>query len=438
MNQIDIPDLDDDEVYTSSASGPPVLSTLHIPSKPAGPFRGAELGFHGRSGSATSNDSYGGPPSAGSATGSGFRFPPPGAGPGSAGSQTGGSAFSFPRKASFASLRAAIKGGQAQPPGGPISTAMPSAARSVADPTTPKRAAHARNDSQLSAASRGGASSATGGGASSASGAQAQGWAMPAGGAQYAGSVGARSMHQHAPHSSIYSEHSLAASSSAGSGVQHATMGSLGGSAAASNNGMPPLPPFPEEYSAHMTYYGSEGGGYGVGTTPRRSRDDERMAVSQGEMALQYARLQHSDPMDEAQAAYFGQQHPAGSHWPQQSAYSAGANAQGGYDAAYGALMQQPRTPTLGLRRGPSGAGSRAASGLGTLPPGIGSVDPKTPAEYALNVLMSRFITIASAKVETCLINGVSGYAHHAFSACQLTSFPLHRTSSHHCSTCLD
>ncbi|PWN39132.1 hypothetical protein IE81DRAFT_295304 [Ceraceosorus guamensis] len=46
------------------------------------------------------------------------------------------------------------------------------------------------------------------------------------------------------------------------------------------------------------------------------------------------------------------------------------------------------------------------AQGLGTLPQGIGSNDPKTPAEYALNVLMSRWVQFAGSKVEACMHSG--------------------------------
>ena len=40
------------------------------------------------------------------------------------------------------------------------------------------------------------------------------------------------------------------------------------------------------------------------------------------------------------------------------------------------------------------------SQGLGTLPRGIGTIDPSTPAEYAMNILMSRFITLAGLKVQ--------------------------------------
>ncbi|TKY90551.1 hypothetical protein EX895_000549 [Sporisorium graminicola] len=46
---------------------------------------------------------------------------------------------------------------------------------------------------------------------------------------------------------------------------------------------------------------------------------------------------------------------------------------------------------------------SLGAEGLGQLPAGIGTPDPQAPVEYALNILMSRFITLASAKVKSAL-----------------------------------
>ncbi len=46
---------------------------------------------------------------------------------------------------------------------------------------------------------------------------------------------------------------------------------------------------------------------------------------------------------------------------------------------------------------------SLGAEGLGQLPAGIGTPDPQAPVEYALNILMSRFITFANAKVKRAL-----------------------------------
>ncbi|GAK62348.1 cell morphogenesis protein [Moesziomyces antarcticus] len=46
---------------------------------------------------------------------------------------------------------------------------------------------------------------------------------------------------------------------------------------------------------------------------------------------------------------------------------------------------------------------SLGAEGLGQLPAGIGTPDPQAPVEYALNILMSRFITLANAKVKRAL-----------------------------------
>lgn len=46
---------------------------------------------------------------------------------------------------------------------------------------------------------------------------------------------------------------------------------------------------------------------------------------------------------------------------------------------------------------------SLGAEGLGQLPPGIGTPDPQAPVEYALNILMSRFITLAAAKIRRAI-----------------------------------
>ncbi len=41
---------------------------------------------------------------------------------------------------------------------------------------------------------------------------------------------------------------------------------------------------------------------------------------------------------------------------------------------------------------------SLGAEGLGQLPSGIGAPDPQAPVDYALNILMTRFITLSTLK----------------------------------------
>uniref|UniRef100_V5F0T5 Fry-like conserved protein n=1 Tax=Kalmanozyma brasiliensis (strain GHG001) TaxID=1365824 RepID=V5F0T5_KALBG len=61
--------------------------------------------------------------------------------------------------------------------------------------------------------------------------------------------------------------------------------------------------------------------------------------------------------------------------------------------------------------RGESPAASRSNAlaislgneGLGQLPPGIGAADPQAPVDYALNILMTRFVNLANAKVKRAL-----------------------------------
>lgn len=76
-----------------------------------------------------------------------------------------------------------------------------------------------------------------------------------------------------------------------------------------------------------------------------------------------------------------------------------------------GTQRSRRRAPQLSDRRGQSPPSARptalaislGAEGLGQLPAGIGTPDPQAPVQYALNILMSRFITLASAKVKRAL-----------------------------------
>jgi hypothetical protein len=391
-SQIQLPELDDDDdvLYAPSAStvgrsgGPgAALPALSIPSR-GGPFRGAELSFHTRSGSGTSNDSNAGPPSAGSISNgatSAFRFPPTGPVAAAPPERPGA-----PRKSSFASLRAAIKGQQASS----SATATNGSHRyPLPAPLDLSRRGHGRTDSALSAASRGAASSSGGHGAPSTQSASS------ASGGNWNAAGSSMSRGGHVQHSSNYSEVSAGASSSTGSVFGAGS--SMGGFApymtshAHPSMGMPPMPPFPQEYSAHMPSFPHEyqASASGSASMPRDSEDAVRPNFYGGAFGAANGEESHDS------ARYLGPPTPLAS----------ASFAQSDYD--YASAM--PHTPTMALRRGPSASGPRAAGGaLGTLPDGVGSDDPKTPAEYALNVLMSRWITSTALKMESVQEAGVS------------------------------
>lgn len=240
----------------------------------------------------------------------------------------------------------------------------------------------------------------------------------------------------HAPHGSIYSEYSAAASSSGGSSAFHNVASGVAGHGsgagpssympvASSAGEMPPLPPFPEEFSAQMpTYFPA--GIDGASSNGRPSIDAHSQRCPS--LPALHSSTHASSPSDPfgSRSAYppasdafefdSPNEHPTAPHMaaismplppPESGAvHDFGAGGPGnGHTSA-------PRAPKLGLRRGPSFTASmRAVSGareLGTLPKGIGSSDPKTPAEYALNVLMSRWVQFAGSKVEACVHSGVS------------------------------
>lgn len=375
--QIEIPDLSDESTNLppppgispgflgDPGSAHPSIEEFGTPSAPV--FRGAELGYHGRSGSGTSDEA--GPSS--------YRFPPA-IPPGSAGSGAagGGGNFSFPvKKGSFASLRAAIKGQNSAAAAAAHQERLAQAQREHAAAASEAYPPVLRNPFGKSQSF----GTASAGGSDTGSSRKAAGRGAPApwtGGGyqaspptsnQSAGSFALSQTHtktdsftsghsragtapvqgteriHHTQQPSFYSEYSGGASSSAGS---------------VAAGGMPPLPPFPNEFSAEF------------GARAARAADESASPD-----------LPRSRP---------------GHGWGPPSMDA------GSLDLA---PFQPPGSSTAGAasKAAPTSIRGPARAGLGALPSGIGATDPRTPAEYALNILMSRFITLAGAKVQAAL-----------------------------------
>lgn len=364
--QIAIPDLDDDDEIISGlpqpafasagasgrGSGGPGSGSESVPTGSLEDLRGPSRPWltHGRSGSGTSGES---------SLGDGSSI---------ANSKAhGAGGWSFPRKGSFANLKAAIKGGGSS---NNVSSAAPSSfastshhdhnastasshanfssaprsfhrtisagnAREAGAASTPYRRAdpyvssHQRNDSQLSGQSR----------------ATSQ---LP--------STSMHSKGHHAQQASYFSELSAGHASSTGSQA----------------HGMPPIPPFPEQFSQsrgpgsnYAAMYGSnELPGDGGSGQPEEPQDVHGTLHS-------YPALQEPWPV-ELPAEHIN-----------------GVRPRLAYDPLSGAAF-----------------GGRSTQ-QSVLPAGIGSPDPHTPSDFALNVLMSRFLTRTQIKVQAVLDHGL-------------------------------
>ncbi|CAO1619226.1 unnamed protein product [Parajaminaea phylloscopi] len=374
--QISIPDLDDDEIFNSlpqppfASAGAAAGGSMSIGTGGGGGGSGSDSArtgsfedlrgpsrpwlTHGRTGSGTSGESsLGGEASS------------------VAGSRTGASGgWSFPRKTSFASLKAAIKGGNSGnhssnaaaglatfdvngSTGGPATYAPASNHSSF---RTFNRTTSANNAREAAAVPVGMSSSSrrTAGGASmhqrndsQLSGQSRVHSAAPSSSQQGRG--------HHAQQASYFSEQSLGHASSSGSQA----------------HGMPPLPPFPEQFVNPSVP------AYPPGTNGRRIAPDD--------LAMPY---------------YFSEDAASG--------YGEASGARdGGFPPTLG-LGQSWTDDARALRQGANlGAdlhpSARSRGGLpvaeqpDVLPLGVGCPDPHAPSEFALNVLMSRFI----AKTQT-------------------------------------
>lgn len=394
--QISIPDLDDDEIFNTLPQ-PPFASAGNTGA--AGGSAGGGSGSdsvrtgsfdelrrpsrpwltHGRSGSGTSGESSlggGGGGEGSSVVGSRIQGP-------------GG--WSFPRKTSFASIKAAIKGGSSANHAGSgangisssnatftaaydllnfgpsMSTAASSNAAFRPFNRTPSagntreagsllrkpnggNSHHQRNDSQLSGQSRA---------------------------HSVAPSMSQQVRGHHSQQASYFSEQSAGHASSSGS----------------HNHGMPPLPPFPEHYATTSvpTYppgFDMDGQHYASDETRAYyySEDEERgQLVPQSDFCLTNNQNLGSTPN---RAVTHDQQWVADSRAHQ--------------------IGRMPPHLAMGpmTKESPSGAPS-PSSLTGVLPPGIGSADPHSPSEFALNVLMSRFLSRTQLKLQTVLDHGL-------------------------------
>lgn len=254
--------------------------------------------------------------------------------------------WSFPRKGSFASLKAAFKGGQSSaagtggpgphahslsgpPEGQHPSTTHRSFARTnsssnavLATPTRRAGGGHQRNDSQLSS-----------------------GPSRPP-----AASQSANRSH-HAQQSSFFSEYSAGHASSAGSQQLHS---------------MPPLPPFPPEHMGN--------------TMPPLMSNEEAVFQGPADEGALPARP------EETAASYFD-----------------------GYDGQAAPWQGTDAMLYAGRTNWPGGGGLDGASSGAqtTLPAGVGCLDPQNPSDYALNVLMSRFLSRTQVKIQAVLDHGL-------------------------------
>ena len=413
----------------SSAAYPYQPST----SNKTGPFRGAALGWHGRTGSGTSDSSIGG---------SSFRFPTGQSGASqpsgytSSGGAPQGNGFSFPvKKSSFASLRAAIRGQQTPKerdtndgwPSTPREVLKYDAASDAGDSTAGRRAAlatpraggyafngyspatpgphpqsspssrHGRNDSQVSGHSRAQTSGGTG---------------------SIGGPSGRQPRYQHGQQSSYFSDShfSVGAASSSASSLA-APLGMYAAD-------LPPVPPLPftgmDQYSdAGPSTPGAAGGDPAFFNARAMASNQSLVDPSDGGSPYRpnTARLRDDsstrrwpphDDFDEASSMEFG---PPRSNAPSENMFrfngrsktpTAHGGSSNGRSRTEGSRLRGANDEEAALRPNALVA-SLGTEGLGQLQEGIGFPDPKAPSEYALNILLSRFISLASIKLQTAL-----------------------------------
>lgn len=465
--QISIPDLEDDQIYPLEGSSGFDTSVNQSESfqstnqssystgsaqdvtKPR-PFRGAPI-EHSRSGSTLSFESNTGsrigtsqPYSTARGMGAGVTAP-------AATSNFSPSSTGFPRKGSFASLKAAFKGssttnaqdaypqqlrnpfGVGQQNGSAnVNYANSSGQKSSAASPIDVNRAHGRTDSYLSSITS-----------------RSRGVPL--------------SQQKHAQQSSLYSENSLG-------GISNSFSESTNGSAFRSGPGLPPVPPFPEAYvsgqpssnsmqpppssaslpPARTAYARSmsaqdRGGGYptsqavtsevdGIPPLPRSNTDqphyrsnsipssvdqlDDATAPNwmQGNMAI----LEDlEEPLQPPQRIFASSLHQRGSSRGsrdtsedgarpsfdhQQAMYrGTGVNApiSSRWAGANSAQNMPPVREDRAVQRSQFMNGEN--SSYASLPTGIGLEDPASPAEYAINVLCSRFLTLAGVRIRTAI-----------------------------------
>ncbi|SNX81636.1 related to TAO3 - Transcriptional Activator of OCH1 [Melanopsichium pennsylvanicum] len=411
--------------YTQSSTQSPTY-----PNPLSGPFRGAALGWHGRSGSATSDSSAGGFGGLGfrmpsnqtrseqelSATSSSFNAPLPTA----ATSDATSSGFSFSNKhPSLSSLRSHVRAQQhqleAEPlpqdqwpttPREPPRLEIPAPSSDAADLTVgyrsgfstprppppasnshfqhqhlpspgfyspPDRSAplatlRERNDSYASSPSR-------------LSG--------------HTTSASRSSRYHHAPTASFHSDshNSTGGMSSSASSSAYPYAGSI--------TDLPPVPPLPASNESIYADMPVTPGGH---TNNAAFQIPRAMASTTSFEISDFGASPHKHNTRQLREDHAPTRPPR--TFDENEDTSSGDHAQ--WSNTHRSLRRLPQSNNA---RGASPASARpnalavslGAEGLGQLPPGIGTPDPQAPVEYALNILMSRFISLATAKVKRAL-----------------------------------
>ncbi|KAJ1603285.1 hypothetical protein NDA14_005329 [Ustilago hordei] len=389
---------------------------------PAGPFRGAALGWHGRSGSATSDSSAGG------FGGLGFRMPlnsksqveespnntsapnPPFSSPSTTNATSSG--FSFPMKRpSFSSLRSQMRAQQVES----------EALAQQHYPTTPREPPHLdipapdSDAADLTAGYRSGLStprpplapsnfqfqqqnlpspgfysppdrSVLLGSARDRSDSYILSPSRPTG---HAASASRSSRYHHAPTASYHSDshHSIGGMSSSASSAAYPYAGSI--------SDLPPVPPLPNSSDSVYADMPVTPGGHTNNAafqlpramTSTTSFDNSDLGGSPHKPSARKLRDDHA-PLRQPRAFDEAEDTSSGDHaqW---------STSQRSRHKQTGPSKDSARPNALAISMG--------AEGLGQLPSGIGTPDPQAPVEYALNILMSRFITLATAKVRRAL-----------------------------------
>lgn len=444
---IAIPDLDDDNIYPLDGSN--AGDGAAVDSQRRRPFRGAAAQLeHSRSGSAVSFESSNGSrtgPFGGGGGGSGGTSANGGSGSSSSINRIGASAVgglssitptmpAFPRKSSFASLKAAFNKG----PSTPTQDAYPQQLR---NPFGGNGALVSKQGANQSSA---------------ASGAQSQGSAsIGDGNARIHGrqdsyiSSGSRgrappiSSLRHVHQNSLYSDQSNGASNS----VSESTSGASQSFRKGGPGLPPPMPPFPETVQATLppartAYARSMASGqvsqapasqrhpqYGTGEpTGLYSSNQEggsirldnhpSFSAEQHDFAPSMQNNTHGENAGHSgEATYFGYdtevplQPPhlpfaETIHGRKGSSGGSFATSEGGARPSIEQFQAGIHTPGEGSGPQRSDQGNRQSlyagrdnSSVASLPVGIGLEDPKTPADYAINVLCSRFMTLAGVRV---------------------------------------
>ncbi|UZJ52359.1 hypothetical protein CBS101457_001679 [Exobasidium rhododendri] len=429
MEQIAIPDLDDDAIYDPNNDDYTFSSVQPIRSRP---FRGAELNNHSRSGSAVSYGSSNGSRTGGGAllsnanrTFSSNRLN--NASNHNVGPSSSSSAF-VAKKGSFASLKAAIKGqqyGQPNLPYGtstqegyppqlrnPFNAAGNSANLKQASTSDLNLQSHSRNESQISSTSRN----------------RGVNVVNPAQTASYL---------KHNYNNSLHSDHSAGPNGGAASSLSEST------GVSATGPSLPPLLPYPDAYPGHSAPPAKTAYARSLSnrTFPPNSSTDDIDLIRAPHPPFQYHDRSGSNQsstdlhnasrlptwMPDSMGGYAETDGPLLPPQPlyvdswQNSRGSTGDSVitseeggRGSFDLLQRGsqtpmaesttprwkqeqqLQQQPGGPPMVIRPFFQAIDN---SSQASLPSGVGLIEPVTPSEYAINVLCTRFITLAGVRI---------------------------------------